>query len=193
MHIRFQRTELVNADPDRLWHILTDYESNAGSNPAVTDVRVLYRDTHGAEVEADRKVFFVQHAHFFETYAAPPLRQLERRYANDKGMRSVWTVEPAYGGRVAVGLLVQRWEPRRERRRAVVATGPGRHRRHRDAFWFLLQLFDGLASFGGGTAAASGVAYWAHVGGFVTGVLLIRPFTVSDRVRQLQSYHAQYA
>jgi membrane associated rhomboid family serine protease len=37
------------------------------------------------------------------------------------------------------------------------------------------------------------VAYWAHVGGFITGVLLIRPFTLPDRVQQLQAYHAQYA
>lgn len=60
------------------------------------------------------------------------------------------------------------------------------------AGWFLLQLFSGVASLGG-DAATGGVAYWAHVGGFITGVLLIRPFTVSNRVRQLQSYHAQYA
>ena len=61
------------------------------------------------------------------------------------------------------------------------------------AFWFGLQLFSGLASLGGDAAATGGVAYWAHVGGFLTGVLLIRPFTVSDRVRQLQAHHAQYA
>jgi ribosome-associated toxin RatA of RatAB toxin-antitoxin module len=99
MHIRFQRTELVNADPDRLWHILTDYESYPRTNPLVTHVRVLRRDVHGAEVEADRKVLFEPHAHFFDTYAPSPLRQLERGYANDTGMRSVWTVEPANGDR----------------------------------------------------------------------------------------------
>ena len=53
----------------------------------------------GAEVEADRKVFFEPHAHFFDTYAPPPLRQLERRYAHNNGIRSVWTVEAANGGR----------------------------------------------------------------------------------------------
>ncbi|MBI3248870.1 MAG: rhomboid family intramembrane serine protease [Deltaproteobacteria bacterium] len=41
------------------------------------------------------------------------------------------------------------------------------------AFWFLLQLLNGAvataASFGGG------VAWWAHVGGFITGALLILP------------------
>ena len=99
MHIRFQRTELVNADPDLLWQILTDYEAYPRANPLVTHVRVLHRDMHGAEVQADRKVFFEPHAHFFDTYAPSPLRQFERRYANDKGMRSVWTVEPANGNR----------------------------------------------------------------------------------------------
>jgi membrane associated rhomboid family serine protease len=61
------------------------------------------------------------------------------------------------------------------------------------AFWFLLQLFYGISSLGTDAASAGGVAYWAHVGGFITGVLLIRPFTIPDRVRQLQSLHSQFA
>jgi ribosome-associated toxin RatA of RatAB toxin-antitoxin module len=99
MHIRFQRTELVNADPDRLWQILTDYDSYPRSNRLVEQVRVLHRDAHRPEVEADRKVFFEPHVHFFDAYAPRPLRQLTRRYATDKRMQSVWTVEPANGGR----------------------------------------------------------------------------------------------
>jgi membrane associated rhomboid family serine protease len=39
--------------------------------------------------------------------------------------------------------------------------------------------------------AAGGVAYWAHVGGFVTGLALIRLFTQRDRVQQLRAYHAR--
>lgn len=38
------------------------------------------------------------------------------------------------------------------------------------AIWFVLQLFNGVASLGG---TATTVAYWAHVGGFVVGALLI--------------------
>jgi membrane associated rhomboid family serine protease len=49
------------------------------------------------------------------------------------------------------------------------------------------------ATGGDNAASASGVAYWAHVGGFLTGVLLIRPFTVPARARQLQAHHAQHA
>ena len=59
-------------------------------------------------------------------------------------------------------------------------------------FWFLLQLFSGLASVGG-EAAAGGVACWAHVGGFLTGLILVRPFSMPTRVQQLQASHAQLA
>jgi len=40
------------------------------------------------------------------------------------------------------------------------------------AFWFISQLFSGIASFG----AAGGVAWWAHIGGFLFGLLLGRLF-----------------
>lgn len=39
-------------------------------------------------------------------------------------------------------------------------------------YWFILQLFAGLGSLG----MASGVAFWAHVGGFGAGYLLVRRF-----------------
>jgi membrane associated rhomboid family serine protease len=38
-------------------------------------------------------------------------------------------------------------------------------------FWFITQLFSGLASIG----AVEGVAWWAHIGGFIVG-LVIGPF-----------------
>jgi membrane associated rhomboid family serine protease len=59
--------------------------------------------------------------------------------------------------------------------------------------WVLLQLAFGFASVSDATAGAGGVAYWAHVGGFITGVLLIRPFTVPSRVSQMRALHARYA
>ncbi|MFZ5595445.1 MAG: rhomboid family intramembrane serine protease [Bacillota bacterium] len=37
--------------------------------------------------------------------------------------------------------------------------------------WFVLQLFNGTASLGG---AANSVAWWAHVGGFIMGILLVK-------------------
>ena len=40
-------------------------------------------------------------------------------------------------------------------------------------YWFVLQLFGGAASLG---AESGGVAFWAHVGGFATGALLVLLF-----------------
>lgn len=37
--------------------------------------------------------------------------------------------------------------------------------------WFLTQLFSGVAGLGAQTAQTSGVAFWAHIGGFVFGLL----------------------
>ncbi len=42
--------------------------------------------------------------------------------------------------------------------------------------WFVLQFFDGFLSLS--AAAVGGVAYFAHIGGFVAGVLLVKPFAV---------------
>ena len=58
------------------------------------------------------------------------------------------------------------------------------------AGWFLLQLLDGVGSIGVSAESGDGVAYWAHVGGFITGVVLIRLFARPARVQQLQAYHA---
>jgi membrane associated rhomboid family serine protease len=36
-------------------------------------------------------------------------------------------------------------------------------------YWFLLQFFAGISSVG--AAATGGVAWWAHIGGFLTGLI----------------------
>jgi membrane associated rhomboid family serine protease len=46
-------------------------------------------------------------------------------------------------------------------------------------FWFVLQLFNGLLAFG--MTQTGGVAWFAHVGGFVAGLLLVRLFTLGRR------------
>ncbi len=43
--------------------------------------------------------------------------------------------------------------------------------------WFLFQLISGIGLIGGGSQE-SGVAYAAHIGGFVAGVLLAKPFVI---------------
>lgn len=44
--------------------------------------------------------------------------------------------------------------------------------------WFVLQFFQGVMTLGG--PDVGGVAFWAHIGGFVTGVLLANLFKQSD-------------
>lgn len=39
-------------------------------------------------------------------------------------------------------------------------------------FWFVTQFFNGIGSLGVLTAETGGVAYWAHIGGFVGGMAL---------------------
>ena len=46
--------------------------------------------------------------------------------------------------------------------------------------WFVLQLISGIASLG--AAPGGGVAFWAHVGGFVAGALLVWIFRDKDAV-----------
>ncbi|MCH7999262.1 MAG: rhomboid family intramembrane serine protease [Chloroflexi bacterium] len=43
-------------------------------------------------------------------------------------------------------------------------------------FWFLLQLLSGVASLGADSGATEGIAFWAHVGGFIAGVVLVWAF-----------------
>jgi membrane associated rhomboid family serine protease len=44
-------------------------------------------------------------------------------------------------------------------------------------FWFVLQLFQGVGSLGVMTdAQQGGVAFFAHIGGFVAGMILVKPF-----------------
>lgn len=43
--------------------------------------------------------------------------------------------------------------------------------------WFVTQLFQGVAALSS-TAAAGGIAFWAHIGGFLFGLVMAYPFTV---------------
>jgi membrane associated rhomboid family serine protease len=45
--------------------------------------------------------------------------------------------------------------------------------------WFVLQLFSGVLSLGG--PDVGGVAFWAHIGGFLSGVVMAR--LLADRRR----------
>jgi membrane associated rhomboid family serine protease len=51
-------------------------------------------------------------------------------------------------------------------------------------YWFLLQLISGLGTL---DAAGGGVAFWAHIGGFVAGVVLIFIFKRPDLIEARKS------
>jgi membrane associated rhomboid family serine protease len=53
-------------------------------------------------------------------------------------------------------------------------------------YWFLIQFVSGLVSFGGDVG---GVAFWAHIGGFVAGVVLVKLFARSDYVSAHRAHH----
>ncbi len=48
------------------------------------------------------------------------------------------------------------------------------------AFWFLAQFLSGTAALGSGPQMNGGVAWWAHIGGFIAGVFLLRHFMPSN-------------
>ena len=54
-------------------------------------------------------------------------------------------------------------------------------------YWAALQIFGGLGSIV--SEQQGGVAFWAHVGGFVAGVVLVKVFERKDRVQAHRASH----
>jgi membrane associated rhomboid family serine protease len=54
-------------------------------------------------------------------------------------------------------------------------------------YWAALQFFGGITSIVG--EQEGGVAFWAHLGGFVAGVVLVKLFEKSDRLADHRSHH----
>ena len=57
--------------------------------------------------------------------------------------------------------------------------------------WFLMQLLSGVAEIGT-TTVGSGVAWWAHVGGFIAGAILIWVFKKPPRRRYLPTRYEEF-
>jgi membrane associated rhomboid family serine protease len=55
-------------------------------------------------------------------------------------------------------------------------------------YWMVLQIVGGLGSIG---AEGGGVAFWAHAGGFVAGVVLVKAFASNRRLQAHRSHHWQ--
>lgn len=50
-------------------------------------------------------------------------------------------------------------------------------------WWFVQQFFYGIGSLTATAAATGGVAFWAHIGGFIAGLVMILPFAGRARRR----------
>ena len=56
------------------------------------------------------------------------------------------------------------------------------------AFWFILQFLSGTVSFDAQNALSGGVAWWAHIGGFMAGILLLFVFGVRRTRRRMRVF-----
>jgi len=56
-------------------------------------------------------------------------------------------------------------------------------------YWFVLQVFSGVGSIGYSNVSGGGVAWFAHVGGFVAGMMLIYLMGTRERFRSRKDLH----
>ena len=59
------------------------------------------------------------------------------------------------------------------------------------AYWFVIQLFSGLGSIAQTHISQGGVAFFAHVGGFISGMLLVKILGTNDRYSRRRDYNWQ--
>ena len=50
--------------------------------------------------------------------------------------------------------------------------------------WFLIQFLSGAASLGRSSSLSGGVAWWAHIGGFLAGIVLLKILLPADAARR---------
>jgi len=56
-------------------------------------------------------------------------------------------------------------------------------------YWFVIQIFSGVGSLAYSSASQGGVAWFAHVGGFLAGMLLIGALRPRPRYRRREDLH----
>ncbi len=57
-------------------------------------------------------------------------------------------------------------------------------------FWFLVQLISGISALG--THSSGGVAWFAHIGGFIAGLILVNIFKEDKRSHYYHDYYYNY-
>jgi len=55
-------------------------------------------------------------------------------------------------------------------------------------YWFIIQIFNGVGSVGYSNVGKGGVAWFAHIGGFAAGILLVRWMGANPRFRNRRDY-----
>jgi membrane associated rhomboid family serine protease len=58
-------------------------------------------------------------------------------------------------------------------------------------YWMVIQIVSGMADSLAAEDGGGGVAFWAHVGGFVAGVVLIKLFAARSHIAAHESHHYQ--
>jgi ribosome-associated toxin RatA of RatAB toxin-antitoxin module len=94
MHIHFNDTRPANAPAAVLFEVLTDYRSYPQFNSAVTNVRVVKKDDHGAEFVADRTTKIGKQVRAYDRYVSGRDIVVERTYEGSDSARSTWTIHP---------------------------------------------------------------------------------------------------
>ena len=56
-------------------------------------------------------------------------------------------------------------------------------------YWAFIQVISGVVSLGAPGEEGGGVAFWAHVGGLVAGLVLVRLFARADYVEEHRAHH----
>jgi membrane associated rhomboid family serine protease len=56
-------------------------------------------------------------------------------------------------------------------------------------YWFVIQLFNGVGSIGYSHVSQGGTAFFAHVGGFVAGIVLINLMGARQRYSRRRDLH----
>ena len=58
-------------------------------------------------------------------------------------------------------------------------------------YWFAIQFFSGVETFAHTQLSQGGVAFFAHVGGFVVGIVLVKLLGTTDRYNRPRGYYWQ--